>query len=100
MRPNARVRPPAPTGYAWEGLQGAVLQAELLRVAGYDAWNWSDRALLRATRFLYGRAGWVAEGDDEWQPWLIDRRYGTAYRGPAPARTGKNFGYTDWLTAP
>jgi hypothetical protein len=92
--------PPAPTGYAWEGLQGAVLQAELLRVAGYDAWNWSDRALLRATRFLYGHAGWVAEGDDEWQPWLIDRRYGTAYRGPAPARTGKNFGYTDWLTAP
>jgi hypothetical protein len=92
--------PPVPTGYAWEGLQGAVLQAELLRVAGYDAWNWSDRALLRATRFLYGRVGWVAEGDDEWQPWLIDRRYGTAYRGPAPARTGKNFGYTDWLAAP
>jgi hypothetical protein len=89
--------PPTYTGYAWEALQGAVLQAELLRVAGYDAWNWSDRALLRATRFLYGRANWPAEGDDEWQPWLIDRRYGTAYRGPAPARTGKNFGYTDWL---
>ncbi len=91
--------PPTYTGYAWEALQGAVLQAELLRVAGYDSWNWSDRALLRATRFLYGRAGWAADGDDEWQPWLIDRRYGTAYRGPAPARTGKNFGYTDWLTA-
>ncbi len=96
-RGGAFVWPPVYTGYAWEGLQGAVLQAELLRVAGYDAWNWSDRALLRATRFLYGRVGWVAEGDDEWQPWLIDRRYGTAYRGPAPARTGKNFGYTDWL---
>jgi hypothetical protein len=92
--------PPTPTGYAWEALQGAVLQAELLRVAGYDAWNWSDRALLRAVRFLYARAGWPAEGDDEWQPWLIDARYGTAYRGPAPARTGKNFGYTDWLDAP
>ena len=96
-RGGAFVWPPVFTGYAWEGLQGAVLQAELLRVAGYDAWDWSDRALLRATRFLYGRLGWVAEGDDEWQPWLIDRRYGTAYRGPAPARTGKNFGYTDWL---
>ena len=89
-RGGAFVWPPVYTGYAWEGLQGAVLQAELLRVAGYDAWNWSDRALLRATRFLYGRVGWVAEGDDEWQPWLIDRRYGTAYRGPrqpGPART-------------
>jgi hypothetical protein len=99
-RGGAFTWPPVFTGYAWEGMQGAVLQAELLRVAGYDAWNWSDRALLRATRFLYGRLGWVAEGDDEWQPWLIDRRYGTAYRGPAPARTGKNFGYTDWLFGP
>jgi hypothetical protein len=89
--------PPVFTGYAWEALQGAVLQAELLRRAGYDTWNWSDRALLRATRFLYDRAGWPAEGDDEWQPWLIDRRYGTSYRSAAPANVGKNFGYTDWL---
>lgn len=92
--------PPTFTGYAWEGLQGAVLQADILRHAGYDAWEWSDRALLRAVRFLYGQVGWAAEGDDEWQPWLVDRRYGTAYRGSAPARTGKNFGYTDWFVAP
>ena len=90
--------PPTFTGYAWEALQGAVLQADLLRAAGYDAWNWSDKALLRAVRFLYGRAGWAADGDDTWQPWLIDRRYGTSYRTAPPARTGKNFGYTDWLT--
>ena len=90
--------PPTFTGYAWEALQGAVLQADLLRTAGYDAWNWSDKALLRAVRFLYGRAGWAADGDDTWQPWLIDRRYGTSYRTAPPARTGKNFGYTDWLT--
>jgi Alginate lyase len=96
-RGGAFAWPPAFTGYAWEGLQGAVLQAELLRAAGYDAWNWSDRALLRATKFLYGRVHWIAEGDDQWQPWVIDRRYGTAYRAAAPARTGKNFGYTDWL---
>jgi hypothetical protein len=92
--------PPVSTGYAWEALQGALLQAELLRNAGYDPWSWSDKALLRAVRFLYARAGWPAVGDDEWQPWLIDKRYGTSYRGPAPARTGKNFGYTDWLDAP
>jgi alginate lyase len=90
--------PPVFTGYAWEALQGAVLQADLLRAAGYDAWNWSDKALLRAVRFLYERVAWGAEGDDTWQPWLIDRRYGTSYRTAPPARTGKNFGYTDWLT--
>ena len=36
-------------------------------------------------------------GDDEWQPWLIDARYGTSYRDAAPAQHGKNFGWTDWL---
>jgi hypothetical protein len=89
--------PPVYTGYAWEAMQGAILQAELLREAGYGAWDWSDRALYRATRFLYDRVGWEADGDDEWQPWLIDRRYGTSYRATAPAQPGKNFGYTDWL---
>jgi hypothetical protein len=92
--------PPTPTDYAWEGLQGALLQAEILSQHGYDAWGWSNGALLRAVRFLYERAGWPATGDDEWQPWLIDARYGTSLRGPAPARTGKNFGFTDWLYAP
>ena len=88
--------PPAPTGYAWEGMQGAVLQAELLHRAGYDAWAWEDKALLRAARFLYG-IGWPADSNDEWQPWLIDARYGTSYRTAAPANVGKNFGWTDWL---
>jgi hypothetical protein len=89
--------PPVPTDYAWEGLQGAMLQADLLSRAGYPVWSWSDQALLRAVRFLYGKVHWAAEGDDEWQPWLVDARYGTAYRGAAPASPGKNYGWTDWL---
>lgn len=101
MRRGGGLRwPPSSTGYPWEGLQGAVLQAELLRVQGYDAWSWSGKALLRAAKFLNDRARWAAVGDDEWQPWLIDRRYGTAYRDAPPARTGKNFGFTDWLYGP
>jgi Alginate lyase len=92
--------PPSSTGYPWEGLQGAVLEAELLRAQGYDAWSWSDKALLRAVRFLYERAHWPATGDDQWQPWLIDRRYGTSYHTAPPARGGKNFGFTDWLYGP
>ena len=96
-RGGALTWPPTYTDYAWEGLQGAMLQAEILARHGYDAWSWSNKALLRAARFLYERAGWPAVGDDEWQPWLLDARYGTSYRDAAPARTGKNFGYTDWL---
>lgn len=92
--------PPVSTGYPWEGLQGAMLQAELLRAQGYDAWSWSNKAILRAVKFLYERARWAATGDDEWQTWLIDARYGTSYRVPAPVRGGKNFGFTDWLYGP
>ena len=89
--------PPVDTNYPWENLQGALLQAELLHSAGYDTWNWENRALLRAVRFLYNRAGWPAVGDDQWQTWLIDARYGTSYRVASPVRYGKNFGFTDWI---
>jgi hypothetical protein len=89
--------PPLATDYPWESLQGALLQAELLHVAGYDTWNWENRALLRAARFLYDRAKWPATGDDQWQTWLLDARYGTNYGVASPVRSGKNFGFTDWI---
>jgi len=39
---------PAPReNYVWEALQGALAQAVILHRAGYDVWNWEDRALLR-----------------------------------------------------
>ena len=82
---------------------GAVVQAELLARAGYDAWNWEDQGLLRAAHFLYNLdrefGSWWAEGDDEWQPWLINHAYGTDFPAPTPARSGKNMGYTDWTHA-
>jgi hypothetical protein len=92
--------PPVATNYPWENLQGALLQAELLRAAGYDSWNWENRALLRAVQFLYNRAKWPATADDEWQTWLIDARYGTSYKVAPPVRSGKNFGFTDWIYGP
>ena len=62
MRRGGALRwPPASTGYPWEGMQGAVLQAEILRANGYDAWAWSDKALLRAARFLYEKAHWAGD---------------------------------------
>jgi hypothetical protein len=58
-------------------MEGAVVRARLLSRAGYDAWHWSNNALLRATQFLYNlsrQAGssWWATGDDEWVPWAVN----------------------------
>ncbi len=89
--------PPPKENYAWEGLQGAVLQAELLYQAGYAAWTWEDAAILRAVRWLVDEADYPADGDDRWQPFLIDARYGTSYAGAPPKTFGKSFGFTDWL---
>jgi myo-inositol-hexaphosphate 3-phosphohydrolase len=96
--------PPCHTGYAWGGLEGATVQAELLHRAGYGAWEWQDQALLRAARFLSNldqeEGGWWAEGDDEWNPWLINHAYGTQFPTTLPAQPGKNMGWTDWTHAP
>ena len=35
------------------GYAGTVVQARLLSRAGYDAWNWQNKAMLRVTQFLY-----------------------------------------------
>jgi hypothetical protein len=92
--------PPCFTDYAWEGFQGASVQAELLHRAGYDAWSWSDQALLRAAKFLeylnqqFG--GWWAQGDDEWNPWVINFAYDGQFAAKEGARPGKNMGWTDW----
>jgi PKD repeat protein len=92
--------PPATTVYAWEGLQGATVEAEILTRAGYPAWTWSDSALRRAVEFLYLRTGWPATGDDTWIPWLVNAAYGTALPTVTPTTFGKNLGFTDWLYGP
>ena len=89
--------PPKPTGYPWEALQGAVVQAELLSRAGYPAWEWQSKAILRSVQFLYN-IGWPATGDDQWQVWLINRAYGTSYATNAKATPGKNMGWTSWTS--
>jgi len=91
--------PPCHTGYPWGAMEGALIQAQLLSRAGYDSWAWSDYALLRAVRFLqeldHSYGGWWATGDDTWQPWLINRAYGTSF--PAVLdRPGKSMGWAAW----
>lgn len=87
--------PPKYTVYAWEGMQGSVVQAELLHRAGYDAFSWSDQALRRAGDFLH-RIGWDTERGDTWMPWILNKRYGTNYPAPVGGRPGKLMGWSDW----
>jgi hypothetical protein len=89
--------PPASTGYPWEAMQGATLQALILDRAGYDAFAWNDRAVLRAASFLYDRALWLPSGDDSWQPWLLNHVYNMTWSASSPAHAGKNMAFTDWL---
>ena len=88
--------PPPKENYVYEALQGALLQAVVLHRAGYDVWNWEDKALLRAFQWLHGEARFPAAGDDTWQPHIINHFYGTDFPAPVPARPGKNVGWTDW----
>lgn len=89
--------PPPKEGYVYAALQGAVAQAVILYRAGYkDVWNWQDKALLRAFKWLYEIADYPADGDDTWLPHVINFYYGTHFPAPIPARPGKNVGFTDW----
>jgi hypothetical protein len=92
--------PPPHENYVYEALQGVLAQAVMLQRAGYtDVWEWEDRALLRAFRWLNEVARFHPEGDDTWQAPLIDAHYGTRYWDGSPTRPGKSLGWTDWTHA-
>jgi len=89
--------------YMWEGLQGIVAAAEMLHRAGYPAFEWSDRAILRSMQWLHSTTfsdgkNFPAEGDDVWQMYIINKRYGTAFPTGTSSTSspGKMIGYTDW----
>jgi hypothetical protein len=88
--------PPPHENYVYSTLQGALAQAVMLERAGYDVFGWQDKALLRAFEWLHTQANYPAEGDDTWQPHLVNYYYGRAFPAPLPSRPGKNVGYTDW----
>lgn len=88
--------PPPRENYVYSALQGALVQAVILHRAGYDVWNWGDKALLRAFRWLHRQADFPAAGDDTWLPHLINHYYGSDFPAPVPSEPGKNMGWTDW----
>jgi hypothetical protein len=86
--------PPSNVVYTWEGLQGPIAACVMAERAGYDAWNWCDKAMLRAVDFNY-RQGWAAEGDDKWIVPIINRAYGVNLPVTGGG-AGKNVGWTLW----
>lgn len=88
--------PPPKENYVYEALQGALLQAMLLHRRGFPAFEWSDKALLRAFQWLHNEADYPAEGDDTWQPWVVNHFYGSNFPARTPTTPGKGFGWTDW----
>lgn len=82
---------------AWDGLQGAVTLAEILYRQGYPVYQLQDEALLRAARFFYVTTSYSDVGrDEEWIPWILDRRYGTSYASMRQPRNGKIMGFTSF----
>ncbi|MDO3386849.1 alginate lyase family protein [Gilvimarinus sp. SDUM040013] len=92
--------PPPKENYVYTALQGALAQAVILDRAGYPVWEWEDRALLRAFRWLHVHADYPAQGDDTWLPHLINYYYSENFPAPVPSRPGKNAGWTDWTHPP
>lgn len=91
----------APQGsYPWEALQGAMVAATLLDRAGVVDFAAGDDALRRAFGWLTGPNANPAEGDDLWQPWLINSIRGTTFPTSATKSPGKNMAWTDWTHAP
>jgi hypothetical protein len=95
-RGGAFTMSPPNENYVWEALQGLLAQAVILERAGYPAFGWENHALLRAVGWLHWRADYPAEGDDTWQPHVLNHFYGPRFPAPTPARPGKNVGWTDW----
>jgi len=89
--------PPPKVNYVYESLQGTLLQATILHRAGYDAFNWVDKALVRAYGWLHEQANFPTAGDDTWQPHVANYFYGVSFPAPVPSSPGKNLGWTDWV---
>lgn len=95
-RGGSLLYPPPKENYVYSALQGAVVQAVILHRAGYDVWNWEDKALLRAFQWLYNVANYPAQGDDIWLIYLINHYYGEKFSTDSSVKPGKNMAWTDW----
>lgn len=101
---DARRGPIGESGYPWEGMQGLLVQAELLHRAGYPAYLVGgnldggpepNMAVLRAYEWIHRVANDPASGDDRWQIPLVNARYSATF--PVNGfQHGKLMGFTEW----
>jgi hypothetical protein len=101
-RSGAFVWPPPQENYVYTALEGAIGCAVLLSRRGYDVWNWSNQAMLRAYVWLHQQANYPAGGNDGWQPVIINKIYGTSFPVPSASSItpGKNIGWGEWTHQP
>jgi len=82
-----------------------IVEAEILYRAGYPVYDWSNQAILRAYRYLLwldnatGGFWYFSQGvtgPNNWQPWIVNKRYGTSFPHQSPVNQGWNMSWTDW----
>lgn len=88
--------PPPKENYVYGALQGVIVQAVILHRAGYDTFNWNEKAILRAYKWLHEQANFPPTDDDVWQLPLVDYYYGTNFWDGSTTDCGKNMCWTDW----
>jgi len=82
--------------YVRSALAGVIAQALIVRRhTGLDPWAHENNAILRAYEWIES-TGCGFPGDDEWQPWLVNRIYGSNLATVDSPAHGKSMGYTDW----
>lgn len=99
--------PPPHTLYPWTGMEGLLVQAEILARLGYDSYGWQDQAIRRTyqyLKYLHDATGgyWFdpAQATNQAvQVWIANKRYGTALPTSTPTHYGKLIGWTDWTHA-
>ena len=89
---------PPYTNYAWGGLSGAIAQAEMLYRAGYDSYNWQDKAILRAMKFVTTVMPDSASQPTSWMTWIAKKRYGAGAFSYTPQANGggRLMDWADW----
>ena len=78
------------------GMNGLVVEAQLLARAGYPAWTWSSSAIKRATTWLTTVTGCGFPGDDVWMPYLLNKVYGLSLPLDPTSDFGKNISWVSW----
>jgi hypothetical protein len=93
---------PGYTQYPWVGLEGSVPAAEILKRAGYPAFEIQSQAIRRAVEYLWQVR--EATADARWFDgrraneiiWLVNKEYGANFLFAGPASDGRTVGWTDW----